>query len=313
MARKVILDVDPGIDDAVALTLALYDPDLEVVAVTAVAGNVPAREATRNVLTVIEQLDPPRWPRLGAANEPEFPRPSDARHLHGVDGLGNAEFDVAELHHTTPSERVIVETVRDQPEEITIVCLGPLTNVARAFQRDPALAPLIGQIVMMGGSVTYGGNVTPAAEFNIHFDPPSARNVFRSPATKTLIPLDVSTQVPFSYDLLQKLPDETTRAGRLLHRILPYYFRAYRRHMGLETILLHDPVALVAAIHPELFETTEMAGDVEISGTISEGATVFDRRPTPQWRNNMEVATSVDAVSVNDYVLRAIKRAGDAT
>ena len=116
MARKVILDVDPGIDDAVALCLALFDPRLEVVAATAVAGNVPAEQATRNVQTIIEQLDPPRWPRIGVATEPDMAAAVDNRSIHGSDGLGNADFAVAELHHQHPSEKVICDEVRAAPE-----------------------------------------------------------------------------------------------------------------------------------------------------------------------------------------------------
>src|SRR5436309_1816157 len=117
MARKVILDVDPGIDDAVALTLALFDPRLEVVAVTATGGNVSPQQATLNVQTIIEQLDPPRWPRMGAASADQM-LPSDGRRLHGGDGLGNAHFETAELHNMHPAEKVIYDEVRAAPESI---------------------------------------------------------------------------------------------------------------------------------------------------------------------------------------------------
>ena len=211
MARKVILDVDPGIDDAVAMTMALFDPRLEVVAVTAVAGNVPAEQATRNVQTIIEQLDPPRWPRVGAAVQPERTPLTDSRHIFGADGLGNAGFPVAELHHQHPSEKVITDEIRMAPEAVTIIALGPLTNIANAFRRDPSLADQVGQLLIMGGSVQGPGNITPAAEFNMYCDPAAAREVFRSRTTKTLIPLDVTNQVVMTYDLLDQLPAESTR------------------------------------------------------------------------------------------------------
>src|SRR5581483_5607782 len=108
-AKKVILDVDPGIGDAVAICLALFDPQLEVVAVTSVGGNVPADQATRNVQAIIEQLDPPRWPRIGVGHDPDDGLPSPTTHLYGSDGLGNAQFDIAELHHRHPSEKVICD------------------------------------------------------------------------------------------------------------------------------------------------------------------------------------------------------------
>src|SRR5262245_9259001 len=118
MARKVILDVDPGIDDAVALCLALFDSRLDVLAVTGVAGNVSAERATRNVQTIIEQLDPPRLPRIGSATEPELSPPIDVPRMHGSDGLGNANFEVAELHHTHPADKVMFDEIRAAPEEI---------------------------------------------------------------------------------------------------------------------------------------------------------------------------------------------------
>ncbi|MCH8047151.1 MAG: nucleoside hydrolase [Planctomycetes bacterium] len=310
MARKLIIDTDPGIDDAVALTLALFDPKLDVVAVTAVGGNVPPEMASRNVQAIIEQLDPPRWPRTGSASAPDAGLPADARHIHGADGLGNAKFEVAELIHRHPAEKVICDEVRAAPDEVTILALGPLTNIARAFQRDPGLESQVGRLVIMGGAVTAPGNVTPAAEFNIYCDPVSARSVFKSRTTKTLIPLDVTNQVPLTYDLLDNLPPETSRGGAFLRRVLPHAFRSHRQLFGQEEIFLHDVVALVAVTHPELFETCEIAGDVETQGELTAGATLFDRRPRPEWRANMEIATAVDSAAVVDYIMRAMKRAG---
>ena len=163
MTRKVILDVDPGIDDAVALTMALFDPRLDVLAVTAVAGNVSADQATRNVQAIVEQLDPPRLPRIGRAVEPEGGLPATALHLFGSDGLGNTHFDVAELHNLHTSDKVMFDLVRSEPDEVTIICLGPLTNVARALARDATRASQVGELVMMGGTVVGPGNETPAA------------------------------------------------------------------------------------------------------------------------------------------------------
>ena len=306
MTRKVIIDCDPGIDDALALCLALFDPRLEVVAVTATGGNVSPEQATRNVQAVVEQLDPPRFPRLGAADLNKIPA-ADARHIHGDDGLANVGFRVSELHHSHPSDKLICDEVRTAPDEVAIIALGPLTNIASAFQRDPDLAMLVDRIIISGGSVT-GGNATPAAEFNVYCDPVSARAVFRSRTTKTLIPLDVTNQVVISLDLLKQLPDESTRSGGFLRKVLPFVFRAYR-NLGLEGIYLRDTVALIAALHPELFETKEMAADVEISGELTAGATVFDQRPAPLWRPNMEVAMAVDVAAVVDSLLRGLAAA----
>ncbi|MGH7135328.1 MAG: nucleoside hydrolase, partial [Pirellulales bacterium] len=300
---------DPGIDDAVAIALALFDPRLEVVAITAVAGNVSAEQATRNVQAIVEQIDPPRLPRIGAAIQPERDPLVDSRHVFGADGLGNSDFPVAELHHLHPSDKVITDEIRKAPDAVTVLALGPLTNLATVFRRDPSLAEQVGQLVIMGGTYCGPGNVTPAAEFNIYCDPAAARQVFRSKTTKTLVPLDVSSQVVMTFDLLDQLPDESTHVGALLRRILPYSFRAHRQLFGLEGTYLHDAVALMALVEPALFETHRMAGDVEVQGDLTLGATVFDRRPAPEWRPNIDVATSVDSAGVIAALMRGLKQA----
>lgn len=309
--RKVILDVDPGIDDALALTIALFDPRIEVVAITAVGGSVPPERAARNVQTIIENLDPPRWPRVGAPTIADRPLPADNCHIFGADGLGNNDFAVSELHHLHPAVKIISDEIRAAPEEVSIVCLGPLTNVAGAFRREPALATQVGQLLMMGGAIA-GGNVTPAAEFNLFSDPGAARDVFRQPATMTLIPLDVTRQVAMTFSDLDRLPSESTRCGRFLRKILPFAFRTHRQEYGLEGMYLHDTVALVAALHPELFTLERMAADVETQGELTTGELVLDRRPVPQWRHNLYVATKVDTAAVMDVVMRGIAAAARA-
>jgi purine nucleosidase len=306
MPRKVILDVDPGIDDAVATIMALFDPRLEVMAITAVAGGVPADQATRNVQALVEQLDPPRWPRIGAAVEPERAPAIDCRNLYGADGLGNAHFQVAELHNRHPSEKVLTDEIRSAPDSVTIITMGPLTNVAQALRRDPALASQIGQIIILGGAVKAPGNATAAAEFNMYYDPVSARDVFRARITKTLVPLDVTTQIVFNYEHLGQLPNDETKVGKLLRHMLPFAFRSHRQALGLEGMHLHAAVAMVAATNPELFTTQQWGGDVETLGELTTGATVFDRRLLAEWRGNMDVAVEADAAGVIDSIMRGL-------
>jgi inosine-uridine nucleoside N-ribohydrolase len=309
MAKKVILDVDPGIDDAVAICLALADPSLEVVAITAVGGNVQPDQATRNVHTIIEQLDPPRWPRLGAASSERMLR-VDARHLFGTDGFCGAHFPVAELHHQRPSVKVIGDEVRGAPGEVTIIATGPLSNIAAALQQQPDLASLIGGLVILGGTVSGPGNVTPSAEFNVYCDAEAARDVFRSTVPKTLIPVDVTTRILFGFDMLEKLPGENTRTGQFLRKLLPGAFRSYRKQLGIEGIHLHDAIAVVAAIHPEFFTMESLYGDVETDGILTHGTTVFDRRRHPENRANMDVAVEVNAEAVCDCLYAALAAAG---
>jgi purine nucleosidase len=308
MARKVILDVDPGIDDALAMAIALFDDRLDVEAITAVAGNVDAAQATRNVQAIIEQLDPPRLPRIGAASEPEHPLPADTTHLYGADGLGNANFAVAELHNLHSAEKVIADVARAAEGQVTILALGPLTNLARAIKRLPDLPEMVHRLVILGGTIEAPGDTTPAAEFNIYCDPVAAREVFRSPITKTLVPLDITSQVVMTYDLLDQLPPETTNPGKLLRRILPHAYRTHHQLLGFEGIHVHGAVALLTILEPHLFTTEEMAGDVETRGELTTGQTVFDRRVRPVWRRNMEVVTDFEAEAVREGIVRGLRR-----
>jgi len=313
MARKVIIDCDPGIDDAVVISMALFDPRVDVVAVTATAGNVTAEQASRNVQAIIEQLDPPRLPRLGAASVTDTAVAIDNRLMHGDDGLGNQGFVVSRLHHQHPSEKVICDTVRADPHNVTLICLGPLTNVARAFQRDPELPGLVDRLVVSGGCVDGIGNITAAAEYNMFFDASSARTVFRSPVTKTLVPLDIARTVRLTLDFLNKVPPDTTRVGSLLRKILPFSYRAFHQRLGQESILLQDVVTLTFVLDPTLFESAEMSGDVETRGELTLGTTVFDRRYSPQWRPNMDVVRRADPEKVISSIVDTLARASDAT
>ena len=310
--RKLIIDCDPGIDDAVALTLALFDARVEVLAVTAVAGNVPAEQATANVQAVVGFLDPPRLPRLGAAAaEPILPpRPVS---VHGPDGLGGLELPRVPLHGGHASEKVIWETIKAHPREVTILALGPLTNLSRVLKRDPGIAELIGAVVACGGTVHAAGNATAVADFNFYSDPAAARHVVREPVTKTVVPLETTAQVVYEFDLLDRLPRDFTRAGKILRPMLAHAFRAQRQLLGSEGIRLHDVAALVAVTNPELFERDTVAADVEAFGELTAGMLVVDRRPHRPAQPNTDLLVACDAAAVQDCVLRGLAAAGEAT
>jgi inosine-uridine nucleoside N-ribohydrolase len=307
MARKVILDVDPGVGDALAICLALMQPELEVVAVTATGGNVAPRQSSRNVQAIIEHLDPPRWPRIGFADEDQ-PLRTDGRELWGVDGLCGANLRIAELHQQHPSLKVLAEEIRTDPGGVTIIAGGPLSNIAALFQVEPELALQVGHLIIAGGSLEGVGDVTAAAEFNIYCDAESAQRVFRSPATTTLLPRDVTCRPALTFDLLNHLPAEGTAAGRLLRAILPAAFQAYRQRLGLEGLYASEAVAVAMAIHPEFFTTEALPVDVEVEGALTYGATVIDRRPRTLDRPNMDVAVNVNARAVTEFIQSGLQR-----
>lgn len=312
MPRKVIIDCDPGIDDAVALALALFDPRLEVLAVTATGGNASPDQATANLQSLLKFLDPPRLPRVGVAPA-DVMFPARPYSLHGSDGLGGLDLPRANLHGAHLAEKVIWETLRGHPREVTIIALGPLTNLSRALARDPGLVELIHGLVACGGTAHGHGTATAVADFNFYCDPLAARHVVREPLAKTLVPLETTGQVVFGFDLLDHLPDESSRAGMILRRMLPHSFRAHRQILGSEGICMHDVVALVSVMHPELFDRTAIAADVETTGELTTGMLVIDRRQIKPDRPNADLLTACDTPAVIDCVIRGLAAAGAAT
>ncbi len=313
MPRKVIIDCDPGIDDAVALIMALFDPRLDVVAITTCSGTVEADQSSKNVLGLLEKLDPPRFPRLGVGCDPDDAPVNDGRFLHGEDGLGNIGLYPSERQHVMGSDKLIIDRLKADPGDVSILCLGPLTGIARAFQRDPSVIEAVGQLIILGGSSLGLGDVTPAAEFNMHFDPASAASVLNSPTTKTLLPLDVTNQVTFDLNMLAQIPSKSTRAGALLHAMLPHLFRSYRQHRAQESIALQAAVGVVYLTDPELFQCEAHALEIEEVGVLTRGATIVDRRSFASVSRALEIAHSAEPEAVRDAVYNALKFAGQCT
>ena len=300
MTHKLILVADPGIDTAFAITLALFDPTLEVLGLAATPGNVPAEQATRNVQVVVEQLDPPRWPRLGAAPPVEYD--IDGTKLHGPGGLGAMDYPCAQLHHMHPSDKLVVDLVRQNPKEVTVVNLGPLTVLARAMDRDPELPNLVERLICMGGCITEPGNAGPVSEFHFFCDPQSARQVLRCGASITLIPLDVMRKVLLSPTDLLELPAPDSRRCKFLRQVVPFGIGATSRLYGIEGFHLKDVLGIVAAAARGVISTRPMAVDVETVGKLTRGTSVVDARQEERAKPNVDVAVGVDVSAVRNYI-----------
>lgn len=319
MARKLIIDADPGIGDAIAILAALFDPEIDVLAITPTAGQVDGATAGRNVQTVVDLLDPPKFPRVGDMSEPASELETidlGDRHifraLNGPTGLGDIEPMVSELQHRREATKLILDIVRAAPYEITILTLGPLTNIAIACERAPDFLELIQGLVILGGSIDAGGDVTAAAEFNMHANPTAARNVLLSQATKTLVPLDASAKTVLTFEQFDEILSEaslSSRAASLLQRLLPYGFRQYHECLGIEGFPLHAVTALVAAARPQLVRTRGMSVDVETEGELTRGMTIFERRRASRSRPNLEVVSDVDPEGILDYFRAVVRRA----
>lgn len=318
MPQKIIIDADPGIGDALAIAVALVDPQIDVLAITATGGRVSGRQATRNILGILEELDPPKRPRVGSSEAPSRETGVSVGStvvttvdLNGPTGMGECRFRAAEPHHPHESAKLMIELARNHPNQVTLLTLGPLTNVQVASERAPEFLGLLNGLVCQGGAIAVGGDVTAVAEFNIHGNDEAARSVLRSPATKTLVPLDVSREAVLTFEQFTRLQgDSQTPLMQLFERLLPFSFRAHHQHLGLEGVRLHELVALAAVSQPRLFETESLAIDVETQGELTRGMTVMDRRGTPQWQTNIDATTSVDAQGVLDYFSRIVRMRG---
>jgi inosine-uridine nucleoside N-ribohydrolase len=307
MPRKVILLADPGIDGAFATALALHDPDLDVLGLAATAGNVTPEVATRNVHILVEHFDPPRWPRLGAALPVEYE--VDGTRLHGPGGLGGLTFPCAELHHTHASDKLITDLVRQNPREVTVVAMGPLTVLARALDRDPELPALVQRLVCLGGAWHEPGNASAVAEFHFFCDPAAARRVLQCKAPLTLIPLDVMRKVVFSPSDLLVLPNPESRTCQFLRQIVPFAIGATSSLYGVEGFHLKDALGVVALAVPGALSTRPMPVDVETRGELTRGMSVVDARGLGAAAPNVDLAVGVDLDAVRQYMDRVLRLA----
>ena len=304
MARKVIIVGDPGIDGAFAVALALRDPELDLIGLAATPGNVAAEQATRNVQILIEQLDPPRWPRLGAALPVEYAL--DAVKLHGTGGFGSVDFPCAQLHHSHPSDKLISDLVHLHPKEITVVLMGPATVFARTLDRDSEVASLVERILFVGGAWHEPGDASATAEFHFFCDPAAARQVLRCGAPITLLPLDVTRKLLFAPTELLQLPASESRTTSFLRQIVPQGIAGTASLFGVEGFHLQDVLGLVPLVLPGALTTRSLAADVELRGELTRGMSVFDARWGSGSKANVELATAVDVPAVRQYIHRTL-------
>jgi purine nucleosidase len=294
----VLIDTDPGIDDALALILALRSPELDVKGITVVHGNVPLELGTINALKVLELVGRPDVPVAPGAAAPLLRPARDARMVHGTDGLGGALPD-------SPRGRPIEEygpafltrTVEAAARPITVITLGPLTNLAIALLASPRLSEGIERLYVMGGAVRSEGNTIPGAEYNIHSDPEAAAIVLRAGVPTTLVGLNVTMRCVFPRALSDRLRASDDPVQRFVGRATGPIAELYQRYYGLDGCAMHDPLTVAAAIDPTIVRGQEVWVDVETKGDLTAGQTVVDfwGIPTPWGEPNALVALEVDA------------------
>lgn len=295
--QPIIIDADPGDDDAIAILLALASPELEVLGITTVAGNVPLPLTTRNALAMLELAGRAEIPVAPGADRPLLRELLTAEEVHGDNGLGGVVLPEPAVG---PVDRhaadFIVETVAAHPPgTVTLCCLGPLTNAALALARAPRLAADLDGIVLMGGSWFQGGNTTPVAEFNIHVDPHAAERVLSSGADVTIVPLDCTHGALITPDRVAAVRAAGTRICGVAADILDFYKRYDSEKYGLPGGPLHDPCVIARLVRPDLFLAKRVAVAVETGSELTMGLTVMDWWGVTGRPANATVLHGVDA------------------
>lgn len=290
--KSVILDVDTGIDDALAIAYAVNSPELEVIGFTTCFGNSSIENTTRNTLVVLEQLGKTIPVYRGADKPLKRPLKEYPTHVHGEDGLGN-KFEKAPVMQAESEDAVdyIISQVKKRPQEITIIAVGPLTNLALAVKKEPEIASLVKDVVIMGGAVFTAGNVTPYSEANIISDPDAADYVFSSGLPVTIVGLDVTMKTLLPNARLADWRSLDTDASHFFADMTSFYMQSYEKfHPGIGGCALHDPLAVGVVIDPNFLKKEKWSVRVVLEGE-EYGRTVAHS----EGEHKIQVCTHVEA------------------
>ncbi|MER5260593.1 nucleoside hydrolase [Actinosynnema sp. NPDC002837] len=312
MTTPLIIDTDPGVDDAFALALAAASPEVDLIGVTTVFGNVSLENTTRNALRLLALLGRDDVPvGVGASRPLVHPHP----HLssaHGKDGLSGYADTLPEATRG-PDGRDAVTLLRDLLDQadrpVTIVPIGPLTNIALLLAAHPGLKPKIGRLVVMGGGVS-GGNVTATAEFNVWSDPEAARRVLvEEDVPTTLVPMDLTRRCAVSAEWLDALA-KTSRVAATLVGLTPSYLETYRRFLGWDGMAVHDAVAVAEAVRPGILSGTPFPVDVDCSYGPNRGALVVDRRLEVEAPKTLDITLDADLDGLRAFLFERLGALG---
>lgn len=306
----VILDCDPGHDDALAILLAAAHPAIDLLAITTCGGNQTVEKCTLNARRVCTAAGISGVPIARGAAGPLVGLLHVGEYVHGASGLDGPAFGEPTVpEHPEPAHDLIVRTLREHPEPVTLVPTGPLTNIALVVKAHPELVSNIGGIVLMGGS-TERGNDTPYAEFNIRVDPEAAEIVFSSGVPVTMCGLNVTHQALATPEVLERLRALGTNIGGLCVELLTFFSESYRKVWGFESPPLHDPVAVACVIDPSIVDCVEAPVAIETRGLHTRGATCVDLHHLTGQPDNALVAMRLDAERFWDLMIEAVAMYG---
>lgn len=294
MKKKIILDTDPGIDDALAILLALASPELDLLGLTVVHGNCTVDQGVQNALGLLELAGRAEIPVARGCERPLVQPLLIAPETHGGSGLGYASLPEPK---TSPDRRHAVEFLIEQilahPGEITLVCIGPLTNLALAVRLAPQIAAAVPELIIMGGAIRHGGNTTPLAEFNTYCDPHAAQIVFQAGFPATLVPLDVTYQVVFTRADVERLLEIPSPLSTFVADSTRFYMEFHDEYQQIAGCIINDPLALALAYAPHFVDTERYYVDVDLSGGVSMGKTFADFYHMSRKEPNLRVALGV--------------------
>ncbi|SEL88968.1 purine nucleosidase [Roseovarius azorensis] len=310
-ARQIIIDTDPGQDDAVAILMALACPDMfEVLGITCVAGNVPLDLTTRNARVICELAGRDDMPVFAGCDRPMGRDLVTAEHVHGRSGLDGPHLPEPTMPlQSTHAVDFIVDTLRARaPGTVTLVPIGPLTNIATAFRKAPDIIARPREIVLMGGAHFAHGNVTPTAEFNIHVDPRAAQEVFRSGARIVMLPLDVTHKALVTHARNAAFRAIGTPVGRAVADLTGFFERYNPARHGGDGAPLHDPCTIGWLLRPDLFTAREVNVEIEVQSELTMGMTVVDWWGVTGRAANATFVHDIDATGFFDLLTDRLAR-----
>jgi purine nucleosidase len=312
MTHRIILDCDPGHDDAIAILLAYGNPEIELLAVTTVHGNQTIEKVTRNALAVATIAGMTGVPFAAGAHRPLVRAAETAASIHGESGMDGPQlpapsFDVIEKHAVD----LIIDTImQNEPGTITLVPTGALTNIALAVRKEPRIAARVKEVVLMGGGY-HSGNWSAAAEFNIVIDPEAAHIVFNEGWKLTMVGLDLTHQALATPDVVASIAAIGTTPARFVVELLEFFAQTYLESQGYEHPPVHDPCAVALVIDPSVMEVVRVPLDIELTGTLTVGMTVADfRAPAPDSCTTF-AATKLDRPKFWALIVDALERIGE--
>lgn len=304
MAEKVIFDTDPGIDDALALLLLAASPEVDLRAITVTHGNTSQEKCLRNALQLVELAGITNVPVIPGASEPLVKELSVAEETHGDGGLGYAVLPPSKTKSSSAlAHDLIIDEVEKNPNEITLLCVGPMTNIALALLKKPSIAGKVKRIIAMGGAIHYPGNATPQSEYNVFCDPEAFDIVLRAGIDFTLVPLDVTYKCIFTTAHLARINQARNEIKKFITDSTRFYMEFHASHQDIHGCAINDPLAAALLIKPSLVTNRDYFLSIELQSVSSKAKTIADHYGALKQTPNAKVAMEVDVDSFMDLFI----------